>query len=59
MKKYEVPAILDGKTVKFSISVPDNLNDYQVQLLLLGKYKSRNLVLCTERITPIIELDFS
>lgn len=58
MKKYEVPAIFEGKAVKFIVSVPDNLNDYQVQLLLIGKYKSKELVLCTERITPIIEENF-
>ena len=39
MKKYEVPAILNGERVKFVVSVPDQSSDYQAMLYLTGKYK--------------------
>lgn len=59
MKKYEVPAILNGKRVKFVVSVPDWSSDYQAMLYLTGKYKNDNIVIISSEITEIIELDLT
>lgn len=59
MKKYEVPAILNRESVKFIVSVPDETNNYQIHLLLMGKYKNEDIIVITEGITPVIDLDFT
>ena len=59
MKKYEVPAILNGKRVKFVVSVPDSTTKYQIKLILTGKYKDESLVVISDEISQIIELDFT
>lgn len=57
MKKYEVPVILNGERVKFVVSVPDWSSDYQAMLYLTGKYKNDDLVIISNEITEIVELD--
>lgn len=59
MKKYEVPAILNGERVKFVVSVPDWSSDYQVKLYLTGKYKNDDIVIISSEITEIVELDLT
>ena len=59
MKKYEVPAILNGKRVKFMVSVPDSATKYQIKLILIGKYKDESLVVISDEITQIVKLDFT
>lgn len=59
MKQYEVPTILNGKRVKFVVSVPDNATKYQVKLILTGKYKDESLVVISDEITQVVELDFT
>ena len=59
MKKYEVPAILNGERVKFVVPVPDWFSDYQVMLYLTGKYKNDDLVIISNEITEIVEFDLT
>ena len=59
MKKYEIPAILNGKKVKFVVSVPDWSSDYQAILYLTGKHKNDDLVIISSEITEIVELDLT
>lgn len=59
MKKYEVPAMVNSKRVKFVVSVPDWLTDYQVMLYLAGKYKNDDPVIISNEITEIVELDLT
>lgn len=59
MKKYEVPAMLNGKRLKFVVSIPDWSSDYQATLYLIGKYKDNNLVIISNEITEIVELDLT
>lgn len=59
MKKYEVPAILNGERVKFVVSVPDWSSDYQAMLYLAGKYKNDDLVIISNEITEIVEFDLT
>lgn len=59
MKKYEIPAILNGERVKFVVSVPDWSSDYQVKLYLAGKYKNDDIVIISSEITEIVELDLT
>lgn len=59
MKKYEVPAILNGERIKFVVSVPDWSSDYQAMLYLSGKYKNDDLVIISNEITEIVELDLT
>lgn len=58
MKKYEVPALLDRNIVKFIVTVPDDINTYQIKLLLMGKYKNHDVIVLTEGIVPIVEESF-
>ena len=59
MKKYEIPAILNGEKVKFVVSIPDWSSDYQAMLYLSGKYKNDDIVIISSEITEIIELDLT
>ena len=59
MKKYEIPAILNGKKVKFMVSVLDWSSDYQAMLYLTGKYKNDDIVIISDEITEIVELDLT
>lgn len=59
MKKYEIPAILNGKKVKFMVSVPDWSSDYQAMLYLTGKYKNDDIVIISSEIIEIVELDLT
>lgn len=59
MKQYEVPAIINGEKVKFVVSVPSDVTKYQVQLILIGKYKDENLTIISDEIVQIVELDFT
>lgn len=59
MKKYEVPAVLNGKKVKFVVSIPAWSSDYQAMLYLTGKYKNDDIVIISSEITEIIELDLT
>ena len=59
MKKYEVPAILNGEKVKFVVSVPDWSSDYQTILYLTGKYKDDDIVIISSEITKIVEFDLT
>lgn len=59
MKKYEVPAILNGEKVKFVVSVPDWSSDYQIILYLTGKYKDDDIVIISSEITKIVEFDLT
>lgn len=59
MKQYEVPAILNGEKVKFVVSVSSDVTKYQVQLILTGKYKDENLIIISDEIVQIVELDFT
>lgn len=59
MKKYEVPAILSGRIVKFVVYVPDWSSDYQAVLYLTGKYKNDDLVIISNEITEIVEFDLT
>ena len=59
MKKYEVPAILNGERVKFVVSVPDWSSDYQAMLYLTGKYKNDDIVIISNEITEIVEFDLT
>lgn len=58
MKKYMVPALLDKNIVKFVVTVPNDINTYQIKLLLMGKYKDHDIIVLTEGIVPIIEENF-
>lgn len=59
MKKYEVPAVLNGKRVKFIVSTLDLSSNYPVTLYLLGKYKDDDLVIISSEIAEIVELDLT
>lgn len=59
MKKYEVPAILNGEKVKFVVSIPDWSSDYQVMLYLTGKYNNDDIVIISSEITKIVEYDLT
>lgn len=59
MKKYEVPVILSGEKIKFVVSVPDWCSDYQAMIYLLGKYKNDDIVINSNEITEIVELDLT
>ena len=59
MKKYEIPAILNGEKVKFVVSIPDWSSDYQAMLYLSGKYKNDDIVIISSEIIEIIELDLT
>lgn len=59
MKKYEVPAILNGEKVKFVVSVPDWFSDYPVTLYLLGKYKDDDFIINSNEIIEIVEFDLT
>ena len=59
MKKYEIPAILNGKKAKFVVSVPDWSSNYQAMLYLTGKYKNDDLVIISSEIIEIVELDLT
>lgn len=59
MKKYEVPAMLNGERVKFVVSVPDWSSNYQAMLYLTGKYKENDFVIISSEITEIVELDLT
>lgn len=59
MKKYEVPAILNGEKVKFVVSVPGWSSDYQAMLYITGKYKNDDIVINSNEITEIVELDLT
>ena len=59
MKKYEIPAILNGEKVKFVVSVPDWSSDYQAMLYLAGKYKNDDIVIASSEIIQIVELDLT
>lgn len=59
MKKYEVPAILNGEKVKFVVSIPDWSSDYQVMLYLTGNYNNDDIVIISSEITKIVEYDLT
>ena len=59
MKKYEVPAFLYDKIVKFVISVPNYMTARQVQILLMSKYYKNNCLISYDEITEIVELDLT
>jgi len=59
MKKYEIPAMLNGERVKFVVSVPDWSSNYQAMLYLTGKYKNDDLVIISNEITEIVEFDLT
>ena len=59
MKKYEIPAILNGEKVKFMVSVPDWSSDYQAMLYLTGKYKNDDIVIASSEIIEIVEFDLT
>lgn len=56
MKKYEIPAVLNGFKTKFFVCVQDGVNLYQIKLMIEGKYKNENLIICTDDIYEVVDI---